>query len=231
MKPRTELIVALDVDDLSQVRELVENLGDTVSWFKIGKQLFTRHGAEAVSLVKEAGHKVFLDLKYHDIPNTVAQAVRSAAAIGADMVNVHAGGGPSMLKAASEAAGESGVLLLAVTVLTSLDAAELEAIGFNRSPKEQVLRFARLTQDNGVPGVVCSALEIGPIREACGEDFVLVVPGIRPAGSARGDQKRVMTPGEAAAAGANYIVVGRPITQAEDPAAAARAIQAELAQA
>ncbi|OGV63346.1 MAG: orotidine 5'-phosphate decarboxylase [Lentisphaerae bacterium RIFOXYB12_FULL_65_16] len=226
--PGTQLIVALDVDTLDEAARVADQLGPLVPWYKIGKQLFTRHGPDAVRMVRERGSRVFLDLKYHDIPNTVAEAVRAAAGIGADLVNVHAGGGPSMLAAAAEAGQKSGVLVVAVTVLTSLDERELRATGVAATPAEQVVRLARLAQANGIPGVVCSALEIGALRQACGPEFVLVVPGIRPAGSGTDDQKRVMTPRAAAAAGADYIVVGRPIRQAPDPQAAVRQILEEL---
>lgn len=224
----TTLMVALDVDSLAEAFAVVDRLGAEVSWYKVGKQLFTRLGPAVVQGLKDRGKKVFLDMKYHDIPNTVGQAVRSAAAIGADLCNVHASGGPAMLRAAAEAGHETGLTVVAVTVLTSMDAAELSAVGIAVTPAEQVLRLATLTRDCGLPGVVCSAQEIGLIRDACGRDFLLVVPGIRPAGAGKGDQKRVMTPSEAAQAGAQYIVVGRPILAADDPAAAARAINAEL---
>ncbi|MCK5802805.1 MAG: orotidine-5'-phosphate decarboxylase [Lentisphaeria bacterium] len=227
---RTELIVALDVNTQEEALAVTENIGDAVQWYKIGKQLFTRFGPGIVSELRSRGKKVFLDLKFHDIPNTVAQAVRSAAAIGADMTNVHAAGGPSMLRAAAEAANETGLLCIAVTVLTSLDREELEAVGVHSNPAEQVARLGKLTRKCGLPGVVCSAREIVLLRETCGDSFTLVVPGIRPAGADKGDQKRVMTPGEAAAAGADFIVVGRPIRAADDPAAAAAAILAELGQ-
>ena len=226
---RTELIVALDVDTLDEARAVVGRLGGSVTWFKIGKQLFTRFGPAAVETVKSLGKRVFLDLKFHDIPNTVAQAVRSAAAIGADMTNVHASGGAAMLKAAADAARESQIILLGVTVLTSMNAEELRNVGVPSTPEEQVVRLARLVQAAEAPGVVCSALEIAALRRACGSDFTLVVPGIRPAGAALGDQKRVMTPADAARAGANYIVVGRPILEAPSPAAAAEAVLRELA--
>jgi orotidine-5'-phosphate decarboxylase len=226
---KTRLIVALDVDTLDAAAHLVERLGAAVEWYKVGKQLFTRHGPAAVRLLKEAGKRVFLDLKFHDIPNTVAQAVRSAAAIGADLTNVHAPGGPSMLRAAAQAGRESGILVTAVTVLTSMDQAELAAVGVDLDPAQQVVRLAVLSRDCGIPGVVCSPLEVSLIRLACGPDFVLVVPGIRPAGSGSDDQKRIMTPGQAAAAGTDFIVVGRPITAAPDALAAASAILAELA--
>jgi len=225
----TQLIVALDVDTAAEGLALVDRIGDACQWYKVGKQLFTRFGPEVVRELKNRGKKVFLDLKFHDIPNTVREAVRSAAAIGADLTNVHASGGAAMLAAAAEGARESSILLIAVTVLTSMDEAELAGIGINATPRDQVVRLARLTQASGVPGVVCSALEIESLRTACGPDFVLVVPGIRPAGASTDDQKRIMTPTQAAQLGADYIVVGRPILRAADPAAAARAVVAELA--
>lgn len=228
MKSGTQLIVALDVDTLAEARLLVEAMGPAVRWCKVGKQLFTRHGPEAVRVLKGMGKRVFLDMKYHDIPNTAAQAVLAAAAIGADMTNVHASGGATMLRAVADAAKQSDILAIAVTVLTSLNAEELRAVGCPDSPERQVTRLARLAQQCGIAGLVCSAHEIGSIREACGDELVLVVPGIRPAGSERGDQKRVMTPGEAASAGADFIVVGRPITRAPDPARAARAVQEDM---
>jgi len=225
---KTKLIVALDFDTMEQAINLVDSLQGSVEWFKVGKQLFTRYGAATVSELKKRNKKVFLDLKYHDIPNTVAQAIKSAIAIGANMSNVHATGGPTMLTAAATSAKDSDLILTAVTVLTSMNQEQLNAIGIMDSPREQVVRLAKLSQASGVAGVVCSALEIEAIRDVCGKDFILVVPGIRPIGSAKGDQKRVMTPSEAAKAGANYIVVGRPITKAENPKMAAMAILEEL---
>jgi orotidine-5'-phosphate decarboxylase len=224
----TELIVALDVNTTDEAGQIVTAIGDSVEWYKIGKQLFTQAGPEAVRQLKKRGKKIFLDLKFHDIPNTVAQAVRAAADIGADMTNIHASGGQAMLEAAAAAAAERNTLLIAVTVLTSMNQEALSGIGIAATPEEQVVRLATLAQAAGVPGVVCSAHEIQALRTACGPDFKLVVPGIRPAGSDHGDQKRVMTPAQAAAAGADYIVVGRPITQAPDPAAAAKAVLQEL---
>ncbi len=224
----TTLITALDVDTQEAALAIADRIGAAAEWFKVGKQLFTRCGAEVVRGLKARGKKVFLDLKYHDIPNTVEQAVRAAAAIGADLCNVHASGGPAMLRAAAKAGVDTGMPVIAVTVLTSMDQAELNAIGITETPAEAVLRLARLTKDCGLPGVVCSAHEIAPLREAFGPDFLLVVPGIRPAGTSLGDQKRVMTPAEAALAGAQYIVVGRPILAAADPAKAAQDIQAEI---
>ena len=226
----TKLIVALDVDHIDKAAELVDRIGPAVEWYKVGKQLFTLYGPDAVEMLKAKGKKVFLDLKFHDIPNTVAMAVQSAITIGADMTNVHATGSDAMLKAAAESAKKTNpeALLLAVTVLTSMDQHQLNEIGITATPEEQVIRLAKLTEACGVAGVVCSALEIEAIRKVCGPDFQLVVPGIRPAGSAANDQKRVMTPTQAAKAGANYIVVGRPVTQAENPAESAAAINAEL---
>ena len=225
----TTLITALDYSDEASALETVSKIGDAGTWYKVGKELFTAAGPSIVKKLKAMDKKVFLDLKFHDIPNTVSKAVRSAAAIGADLCNVHASGGRAMLTAAGEAAREAGIRLIAVTVLTSMDAAELESIGITASPQEQVIRLAKLTQACGVPGVVCSALELPAIRRECGADFLTVVPGIRPAGSSADDQRRIMTPAQAAAAGADFIVVGRPITKAENPAAAAAAVMAELA--
>jgi len=225
----TTLISALDVPEMETALAMVDKFGEEVQWYKVGKQIFTKFGPEIVRSLKSRGKKVFLDLKFHDIPNTVAQAIRSAASLGADIVNVHASGGPAMLTAAAQAARETGVTVIAVTVLTSLDENELRAIGLQATPAEQVVRLAKLTKDCGLAGVVCSPKEITLVREACGRDFLTVVPGIRPAGAAAGDQKRIMTPAEAAKAGADYIVVGRPILQAEDPQGAARAVNAKLA--
>ncbi len=216
-----ELITALDFPDLGSALAMVDAIGDGCLWYKVGKQLFTSEGPQVVRDLKERGKKVFLDLKYHDIPNTVAGAVRAAGSIGADLCNVHASGGPAMLRAAAEAARDAGILCIAVTVLTSLDAEELRAVGIDATPAEQVARLAALTQECGLAGVVCSALELPVIRKTCGKEFLTVVPGIRPAGASVDDQRRVMTPRMAAEAGADYIVVGRPITKASDPRAVA----------
>jgi len=225
---KTELITALDFPDIEGAMALVDRIGEDGVWYKVGKQLFTACGPEVVRQLKSRGKKVFLDLKYHDIPNTVAQAVASAARIGADMCNVHASGGPAMLSAAAEAADKARILLTAVTVLTSMDAGELAAIGINQSPLEQVLRLAKLAQANGVAGVVCSSLELDGIKKTCGSNFIAVVPGIRPADTAADDQKRIMTPRQAAERNADFIVVGRPITKAADPAQAVKMILNEL---
>ena len=228
MSDKTHLMVALDVSEWADALTLVKQLGEQVEWYKVGKQLFTHYGPKVLEELKAMGRKVFLDMKFHDIPNTVAQAVRSAALIGADIINVHASGGPAMLAAAAEAGRETGKTVIAVTVLTSMDTAQLQAIGIQSTPAEQVLRLAKLSQEAGLPGVVCSALELPMLREAFGPEFLTLVPGIRPAGAAAGDQKRIMTPAQAAQAGATYIVVGRPITKAADPLQAALAIQGEL---
>ena len=225
----TELITALDYPDAQSALKTVDLIGPSCQWYKVGKELFTAVGPAIVQELKARGKKVFLDMKFHDIPNTVSKAVHSAAAIGADLCNVHASGGTAMLTAAGQAAKDAGILLVAVTVLTSMDAAELASIGLSVTPQEQVKRLALLTQTCGVPGIVCSALELPVIRETCGADFITVVPGIRPAGSSADDQKRIMTPAQAAQADATYIVVGRPITKAENPAEAAAAIAATLA--
>lgn len=224
----TELITALDFFDEQTALDMVRRIGPAGLWYKVGKQLFTSSGPSIVRQLKDMGKKVFLDLKYHDIPNTVSQAVAAAARIGADICDVHALGGTAMLHAASSAAREAGITLVAITVLTSMDDAELAAVGIPSTPQDEVTRLARLAEECGAPGVVCSAMELPEIRSACGPAFITIVPGIRPANAELNDQKRVMTPAQAAAAGANFIVVGRPITKAADPTAAADAIRAEL---
>ena len=227
MSRTDRLIVPLDVDSAEIAMNLVAEIGDSVLWYKVGKQLFTREGPDIVRQLKAKGKRVFLDLKFHDIPNTVAQAVRSATELGADIVNVHASGGRAMMAAAAEAK-TGDALVIAVTVLTSLDREALEEVGIDAPVDEQVVRLASLAQEAGLAGVVASGKESALIREACGPDFVQVIPGIRPAGSAANDQKRVLTPGDAISCGAHYLVVGRPITKADNPAAAARAIVEEI---
>jgi len=224
----TKLIAALDTSSLAEAEKLLDSTAEEVEWFKIGKQFYTRFGPEAVELVKSYNRKVFLDLKFHDIPNTVAGAVSAAADLGIDMLNVHAAGGEEMMRAASETARDSGIIVLAVTVLTSMNESELQKTGVRYSPKEQVVNLASLAETAEMNGVVCSAWEIEAIRSVCSSDFVLVVPGIRPEGSEHGDQKRVLTPSEAKEQGADFIVVGRPITKAENPAEAARNIKQML---
>ena len=230
MLTRDRLIVALDVPSATQAHQLVQLLGDSVTTYKIGKQLFTAEGPELVRDLVASGRKVFLDLKFHDIPNTVAEAVRSAARLGVTMLNVHASGGKRMLEAAVEAAAqsESKPLVLAVTVLTSLSESDLQDIGVCGNVLSQVLRLGALARSAGCGGVVASAHEARELRRELGEAFAIVTPGVRPAGNDAGDQARVLTPGEAIAAGATYLVVGRPILQAADPAKAARAISAEI---
>jgi orotidine-5'-phosphate decarboxylase len=230
---RKRLIVALDVSDAKAAVKLVEQLEGNCQWFKVGLELFTAAGPAVLESLLARGHSIFLDLKFHDIPNTVAGAVRSAAAWGVRMMTVHAAGGPEMLAAALEAL--DGVAnppqLLAVTVLTSMDAASLREAGVNRSPSNQVELLARMGLKAGIRGFVCSPQEVTALRALTGPEGVLAVPGIRPAGSNAMDQKRLATPAEALRAGASYLVVGRPITHAPDPAAAAQAILAEMAEA
>jgi orotidine-5'-phosphate decarboxylase len=228
MKARDRLIVALDVPKADDARTLVERLGGKVGLFKIGSQLFTAAGPGFVREVVGRGEKVFLDLKFHDIPNTVAGAVSSASRLGVSLVDVHGLGGQAMLEAAVGALPAMGTRLLAVTILTSHDEDSLGQIGVNGSMHESVRRLAELARDAGADGVVASPHEVALIREACGADFLIVTPGIRPAGAAAGDQVRAATPATALGAGADYLVVGRPITAAEDPGAAADAIVREM---
>jgi orotidine-5'-phosphate decarboxylase len=226
-----ELIVALDVENLVSAAALVEQLYPVVTLFKIGLQLFTAEGPRAVEVVRQRGAEVFLDLKLHDIPNTVAAAVREAARLGAVMCTLHASGGRSMLQAATAAAAESNsaMQLLAVTVLTSLDSQGLgEVSGSSLDLTAQVVRLASLARDVGVDGIVASPHEISVLRAALGSSIRLVIPGIRPAWAAAEDQRRIMTPQEAAVAGADYLVIGRPITAATDPVLATSRILDEL---
>ncbi len=225
----SRLIVALDYPDAAPALELTERLEGVCSWYKVGLELYLAEGNGIVHELRRRGHHVFLDLKLHDIPNTVARAVGSVAETGAEMLTVHAAGGPAMLQAAAEATAsvQDGPQLLAVTVLTSMDAGQLAATGVWGSPAEQVLRLAEMASGAGIGGFVTSAEEAGAMRQRF-PGAALVVPGIRPAGAAAGDQKRTATPAMALAAGASFLVVGRPITQASDPAAAARAIAEEM---
>jgi orotidine-5'-phosphate decarboxylase len=227
---RDRLIVALDFPTAAEARRTVAALGETVSTYKVGKQLFVAEGPQLVRELVGAGHRVFLDLKFHDIPNTVAGAVRSAAALGVSMLTVHASGGSAMLRAAVKAAAEAKhpPMVLAVTVLTSLSDQDLQETGISGRVADQVLRLADLARDAGCGGIVASAHEARQIRQALGAGFAIVTPGVRPSGSAKADQARVVTPHEAVAAGATHIVVGRPITEAADPAETARRILAEL---
>jgi len=228
----SRIIFPLDVPTLPEAVNLARRLGPHLAAVKIGNQLFTAEGPAAVHAMHDLGVRVFLDLKYHDIPNTVAGAIASAVCLGVWMVNVHASGGPAMMKAAAEAAStvpaDRRPLVIAVTVLTSLSQADIRhTLGTTRTVEEQVVPLARETQAAGLHGVVASPHEIAPIRQACGSDFVIVTPGVRPADAALNDQQRVMTPGEAIRAGADYLVIGRPITAAPDPVEAAWRINAE----
>jgi|SRR5882672_2213923 len=229
--PRHRLIVALDVSSAAAARKIVAAVGDSAYTYKVGMQLFTAEGPVIVRDLISAGRRVFLDLKYHDIPSTVGAAVREAAQLGVSMLTVHASGGGPMLRAASEAAASQATspLVLAVTVLTSLDDGELNTLGIRGTVVDQVLRLAALALSNGCRGVVASAHEASALRDDLGADFVIVTPGVRPAGSGRDDQARVVTPSEAVAAGATHVVVGRPIIEADDPASEARAILSQIA--
>jgi orotidine-5'-phosphate decarboxylase len=228
MNARDRLIVALDVPQGDAARALLERLAGHVGLFKVGSQAFTAAGPELVREIVGRGEKVFLDLKFHDIPNTVAGAVASASRLGVSLVDVHGLGGRAMMEAAVGALPAMGTRLLAITILTSHDEDTLGEIGVNGSMAESVRRLAQLAKEAGADGVVASPHEVALVREACGSDFLIVSPGIRPAGTALGDQARAATPAAALAAGADYLVVGRPITEAADPAAAADAIVREM---
>jgi len=231
MDPRQRLIVALDVSTSAAARKIVAAVGDSALAYKVGMQLFTAEGPAIVRELVGSGRRVFLDLKYKDIPNTVGAAVREAADLGVSMLTVHADGGSKMLRSAVRAAQEVNpdLLVLAVTVLTSLDEPDLSMLGIRGGVLEQVLRLAALALENGCGGVVASAREAEALREEFGNHFKIVTPGVRPAGSGTDDQARVVTPAEAISAGASYIVVGRPITEASDPGAEARAILGQIA--
>ena len=232
---RERLIVALDVDSLEQAQDLVRLLAGEVSMFKIGKQLFTHAGPQAVRLIQDLGGEIFLDLKFHDIPNTVAKAAIEATRLGVKMFNVHASGSLEMMvttvkevERVCRQEKRRRPIMLAVTVLTSLNQDDLKRLGVELKVADQVVRLALLTKEAGMDGVVASPQEVSDIREACGRRFVIVTPCIRPADSARNDQQRVMTPSDAVSAGVDYIVVGRPIVEAKDPLGSARAIVAEM---
>ncbi len=230
LSARDRLIVALDLPSAAHARRVVEGIGEAVATFKVGKQLFTAEGPEFVRELVAGGKRVFLDLKFYDIPNTVAEAVRASDRLGVSMLTVHASGGSKMLRAAVEAAADSEhpLAILAVTVLTSLGDNDLQETGVSGRVLDQVLRLAELAQTARCQGVVASAAEAPELRRVLGTEFWIVTPGVRPSGTAKGDQERVVTPAEAIQAGADYIVVGRPITQAADPGDAARNIVAEL---
>ena len=236
MEPKERLIVALDVDSKAKAMEFARILAPHGSMFKVGMELFYSCGPEIISSLREKGAGVFLDLKLHDIPNTVSRAVKVLTRYGASIINVHAAGGTEMMKAAVEAAGEEAGRLgidrpriIAVTVLTSIGQRELnQQLGIKGQIQDLVTYWSQLAQKSGMDGVVASAREAAAIRNACGEAFIIVTPGIRPAGTAAGDQKRIVTPSDAIKAGATYIVVGRPVTAAADPLSAARQIVYEM---
>lgn len=225
-----KVIVALDYDDQSKALDFVSKVTPDLCKLKVGNELFTTAGPQFVSKLVDKGFKVFLDLKYHDIPNTVAKACEAAARLGVWMVNVHSSGGNVMMEKAREALEkfENRPLLIAVTVLTSMDRAQLGSIGLDMEPKDQVIRLAKLVKESKLDGVVCSAQEVPLIRENIERPFVCVTPGIRPSGAALGDQKRVMTPKEAITQGSDYLVIGRPITQSDDPVATLKCINESL---
>jgi orotidine-5'-phosphate decarboxylase len=230
MKPTDRIFCAIDTTDVDAATALAGRLVGHVGGIKLGKEFFTAHGPEGVRKVTGCGMPLFLDLKFHDIPNTVAGAIRAALPLKPSVLNVHASGGRAMMEAAAEAAaGADGTLLIGVTILTSLSDKDVAEVGYNGSAAESVVRLAKLAEASGLGGVVCSPREIEAIRAACGPDFKLVVPGIRPTWSATGDQKRIMTPADAIRTGADYIVIGRPITGADDPIDAAKRIADELA--
>ena len=233
MLNRDRLIVALDVSTAAKAHQVVQSIGEAATTYKVGKQLFTAEGPQIVRDLVFSGRKVFLDLKFHYIPSTVAAAVGAASELGVSMLTVHASGGGGMLRAAAQAAAQTPArpMVLAVTVLTSLSDADMIELGIAAKVIDHVVRLAALARDAGCAGVVASALEAHELRRELGSDFKIVTPGVRPAGSPAGDQARVHTPKEAIAAGANYLVVGRPILEAADPSRAANQIVREIAEA
>ena len=231
MKQDSPIVVALDYQSADQAIAMAQQLDPTRCRLKVGKELFTAAGPQLVEKLQQQGFEIFLDLKFHDIPNTVAKAVLVAARMGVWMVNVHASGGVEMMQTtqtALKAKGGHQPLLIAVTVLTSMDADGLKATGIDQSPTERVLSLAHLSQDSGFDGVVCSAQESALLKVKLGKEFKLITPGIRPSFATKGDQKRIMTPAQAMAAGSDYLVIGRPITQADDPMKALELIEQEL---
>lgn len=225
------IIVALDYPDRVAALQMAQQLDPALCRVKVGKELFTRCGPSIVEALQKLGFDVFLDLKFHDIPNTTARAVQAAAELGVWMVNVHASGGRRMMEASREALDKvngASTLLIAVTVLTSMERGDLAEVGLDIDPLEQVVRLAMLTHSSGLDGVVCSAQEVAAIRAGVTGDFALVTPGIRPASAEQGDQRRIMTPAQAIIAGSDYLVVGRPITQAEAPSTVAAEIREEV---
>ena len=225
-----QLILALDLETREEALAMLDCLGDSIKWVKIGLQMFTAHGPEFVREVAGRDYKVFLDLKLHDIPNTVSKTVQSIATLPVELLTLHASGGSEMLKWANQARSDysAQLNLLAVTVLTSMNEAQLHSLNVQKTAEEQVLHLADMTLKSGIQGLVCSSLELAPLRERFGQSPIIVTPGIRPTGSVEDEQKRVMTPAGAASAGSNFIVVGRPILKSDDPAATARAIRLEI---
>jgi orotidine-5'-phosphate decarboxylase len=225
-----QLILALDLETREEALAMLDQLGDSLKWVKIGLQLFTAYGPDFVREISDKGYQVFLDLKLHDIPNTVSKAVQSISKLPVQLLTLHGSGGAEMLEWANKARSDHApdLDLLAVTVLTSINEAQLHSLNVKQSPEKQVLHLADLSLKAGIQGLVCSSLELAPVRATFGAKPIIVTPGIRPAGSAADEQKRIMTPSAAAAAGSSFIVVGRPILKAASPAEAARSIQAEL---
>ncbi|MCC7260807.1 MAG: orotidine-5'-phosphate decarboxylase [Alphaproteobacteria bacterium] len=228
MPSHNPIICAIDTTDVAEAKALAASLKPHIGMVKLGLEFFTANGAAGVREVTAGGTPLFLDLKFHDIPNTVAGAVRAAIALKPQLMTIHASGGKAMMQAAADAARGSGAKILGVTVLTSMDDSDLASIGVQATAPDQVRRLADLALRSGLDGIVCSPQEITLLRAHCGKDFTLVTPGIRPAGSDKGDQKRTLTPKEALAHGADHLVIGRPITQAADPVTAAKAIKASL---
>ena len=236
MKKSEKLVVPLDLPELKKATELVDKLSDHVDWFKVGSQLFTAAGLAAIEMLKEREKRIFLDLKFHDIPNTVARVSEVVASLGVDMFNVHASGGLEMMRSAAEAVASKSAeiriskpVVLGVTVLTSIDETQLhDELGIERELRSQVVYLAKLSKKAGLDGVVASPMEVKLIRDALGDDFVIVTPGVRPTWATKNNQKRVMTPREAISAGADMIVVGRPIRNAEEPDKAAIAVIQEM---
>lgn len=226
--PSQKIIVALDVPTDDAAFKLIDDLGDSVRFYKVGLQLFTKYGPAFVQRVKATGARVFLDLKFHDIPNTVKHAVSSACEIGVDMTTIHLCGGGKMITAGVTGAGSDSALILGVTVLTSSSHETLQEVGVHGAVEDEVLRLAKLGVENGIKGVVASPQEISLLRQIFGAGLVIVTPGVRPEWAAANDQQRTLTPGEAVAAGADYLVIGRPITAHANPAEAARLIAAEI---
>lgn len=228
---KNPIICALDTKDIEQAKNLAILLKDNVSMVKCGLEFFTKNGSEGIREVSSTGLDIFLDLKFHDIPNTVAEAIRSAVSLDVSIITIHTLGGKAMMQAAAQAAkeeseklGKKKPIIVGVTILTSMDDQELQGIGINRATTGQVEILAKLAQESGLDGIVCSPHEIKLVKETCGNDFITVVPGIRPASSSSDDQKRVMTPKEAVNNGADYIVIGRPITKSDDPKKSAKEI-------